>query len=423
MNAATPLIYLAAGEASGDALGARLMAALSRRCGGAIRFAGVGGEQMRQAGLDSVFPMSDLAVMGLVEVLPRARLLLRRMRQVARDVEQKRPAALVTIDAPSFAYGVVKRLRRRDVPRIHYVAPQVWAWRPWRVHKYARKFDHILALLPFEPAFFAKAGLRCAFVGHPAVDGAPTAAEGRDFRKRHGLTQEVPLMAVLPGSRMGEVTRLLPVFAQTIEQLRRQLPNIRAVVPSVPALADRVSRAVAGWAVPTIVVSAGERRDAFAASDVALAASGTVSIELAAARVPHVIAYRANPITALLVGALLRVRYVNINNLILDRAVVPELLQRHCTPKHLAAAVLRLLRNDDVRAAQLEAFGEVVRRLRGDGPPPSERAADAVLDIAGVSVAGSVTNKLDREEDSDAASNRQRRILPDAHHGSGQGPG
>ena len=403
---APPLIYLVAGEASGDALGARLMAALIRRSGGAIQFAGVGGAQMRQAGLESEFPMSDLAVMGLVEVLPRARLLLRRMRQVARDVEQRRPAALVTIDAPSFAYGVVKRLRRRDVPRIHYVAPQVWAWRPWRVHKYARHFDHILALLPFEPAFFSAAGLPCTFVGHPAVDGAPSAADGTRFRSDHGLATEAPLIAVLPGSRMGEVTRLLPVFAQTIEQLRRQVPDIRVVLPSVPALAETVSRAAAGWTVPAIVVSARDRRGAFAASDVALAASGTVSLELAAAGVPHVIGYRASAITIALVRALMRVRYVNINNLILDLLVVPELLQRDCTPTLLAAAVLRLLRDDDARAAQRQAFGEVVGQLRGDGPPPSERAADAVLDIAGISAAAAVTNALKGEDNSDAVNNR-----------------
>ncbi len=391
------MIYLVAGEASGDALGARLMAALEQRTGGEVRFAGVGGAQMRQAGMQSLFPISDLAVMGLVEVLPRARLLLRRMREVAGAIEQARPAAVVTIDAPSFAYGMLKRLRNRDAPRIHYVAPQVWAWRPWRVRKYARVFDHILALLPFEPAFFARAGLGCTFVGHPAVDAPRDVRAGQRFRAAYDIPPDAPLIAVLPGSRMGEVTRLLPVFAQSLERVRESVPDIRAVLPSVPTVADTVARAVAEWPLPTTMVGAGERSAAFAASDVALAASGTVSLELAAAGVPHLIAYRVNAITAAVVRALMRVPYANINNLILDRPVVPELLQQDCTPARLAETVLPLLQDGDVRAAQRRAFEEVVQRLGAGGEAPSARAADVILDIAGIRSATSptiVSNKV-----------------------------
>ena len=205
MTTATLHFYVIAGEASGDLLGARLMKALSDVNGGHVRFSGVGGPEMEKQGLSSLFPYTELSVMGLVEVLPSAARIIGRMRQVAAAINGQTPDALITIDAPGFNFGVVKRLKRHAMPRIHYVAPTVWAWRPNRVHKFKRHFDHLLTLLPFEPPYFEAVGLPATFVGHPVVESATGPEASRLFRKHHQIGDATKLLCVLPGSRRGEV--------------------------------------------------------------------------------------------------------------------------------------------------------------------------------------------------------------------------
>ena len=286
-------MFLVAGEASGDALGARLMAALVAQTGGHIRFSGVGGPEMREHGLNSLFPYTELSVMGLVEVLPSAVRILRRMREVATAIRRERPDVLVTIDAPGFCFGVVKRLRGHSMPRIHYVAPTVWAWRPNRVHKFRRHFDHLLALLPFEPPYFEKVGLPCSFVGHPVVETAPDADAGPNFRARHGIPSEQVVLCLLPGSRRGEVSRLLEPFGQAARIVADRYPGTTLVVPTVSQVSRSVRAAVAGWPVKAIVIEdTAERYAAMASSTIALAASGTVALELAVYGVPSVVGYR-----------------------------------------------------------------------------------------------------------------------------------
>lgn len=377
-----PLIFVLAGEPSGDLLGARLMAALKRKSPD-VRFAGVGGPEMAREGLASLFPFTDLANFGLVEVLPRVPLLLRRMRQFARAVRNAKPDALVTIDVPSFASGVWRRLQGADVPLVHYVAPTVWAWRPGRAKKLARLLDHLMVLLPFEPPYFEREGLPCTFVGHPVLESGADKGAGRAFRWQHDIPDDAPLLCLLPGSRAGEVRSLLSTFAATLARLQHERPALRAVIPLAPAVADIVRNAVAYWERPPLMLEGDEAKyGAFAASTVALAASGTVALELAMAGTPAVIAYRVHPVTGWLARRLLRVKFVSLVNLILGRGAIPELLQDDCRPHRLAEEVGHLLDDSAAREAQRAAYRQAIAALGQDGPAPSARAAEVVLGIA-----------------------------------------
>jgi lipid-A-disaccharide synthase len=376
-----PLIYLSAGEPSGDALGANLMRALRYRTQGRVRFAGIGGEQMAAEGLTSLFPLDDLAVMGLAEVLPRARKILHRVRQAVADIRTRQPAAVVTIDSSGFNWRIAQRLRRAGdaVPLIHYVAPMVWAWRGGRARRMVRWYDHLMALLPFEPPYFEKVGLSCAYVGHPVVEIGAGKGDRAGFRRRHGISPSTCVVAILPGSRGGEVGRLLPLFGEAVARLAAKVPDLMIVVAATANVAAQVKAAAAAWKADTIVVGAAEKYDAFAASDAALAASGTVAIELAAAGVPTVVTYRVNPLTHALLKRIVKVRYANLVNVILDRAAVPELLQHDATPDKLAAAVERLLEDKAARDAQIAAGQEALKALGYGQVSPGLRAADEVL--------------------------------------------
>ena len=283
------LIYIIAGEPSGDLLAARLMATLKTLTGGDVAFAGIGGEAMRDEGLDSLFPQADIAVMGLAEVLPRLPRILRRLNQTMADIHAKRPDAIITVDSWGFTGRIARRLKAEGVnrPRIHYVAPMVWAWREKRVHQLARSVHLLLCLLPNEPPHFQRAGLNAVHVGHSVLESGADRGDGAAFRARHAIPPGVPLLCMLPGSRHSETSRLLPVFRQTVMRLAEQRPGLGVVVPTVETVADEVAESLADWPVPvTIVTGAQERYDAFAASRVALAASGTVALELALARLP-----------------------------------------------------------------------------------------------------------------------------------------
>ncbi|HUZ74828.1 MAG TPA: lipid-A-disaccharide synthase [Stellaceae bacterium] len=378
-----PLIYLIAGEPSGDFLGARLMAALRERMAGRVRFAGIGGEEMAAQGLESRVPLDELAIMGVAEVLPRARRIFRRVAETIADILNLGPAAVVTIDSSGFTWRVAHGLRRRGarVPLIHYVAPMVWAWRAGRARRMARWYDHLMVLLPFEPPYFKAAGLSCNYVGHPVVESGADRGDGAGFRRRHGIASSARLLLLLPGSRGGEVSRLLPVFKDAALRLGAHHPGLAVALATTATVRTKVAEAVAGWPIPVILVGRDEKYDAFAAGDVALAASGTVALELALARVPTVVAYRVNRLTHALVKRIVRIRYANLLNLVLGREAVPELIQANCSPDRLAAAAARLLDDAGARAAQIAACGEGLKLLGLGGVSPSLRAADDVLAI------------------------------------------
>jgi lipid-A-disaccharide synthase len=383
-DAAAPLIFIIAGEPSGDALGGALMAALKQRTGGAIRFAGIGGERMAEEGLRSLVPLHELAIMGIAEVLPRARQILRRVRETADTAAALQPAAIVTIDSSGFTWRVAENLRRRGarVTLIHYVAPMVWAWRKAKARKLARWYDHLMALLPFEPAYFREVGLSCSYVGHPVLESGAERGDGAAFRRRHGIAVDARVLCLLPGSRRGEVNRLLPIYRQTVIELRQRHPQLAIVLPTIDLVADAVGAATRAWPVPvTIVRGLAEKYAAFAASDLALAASGTVALELAMAGLPAAIAYKMNPITGFLARRIVKTRFVNLVNVILDRLVVPELLLEECTADRLISALDALLNDDAARAAQIAGYRESLARLGQGGLAPSLRAADDVLAI------------------------------------------
>jgi lipid-A-disaccharide synthase len=373
---------LVAGEPSGDALGGRLMAALKQLAGGEIEFIGVGGPRMAAEGLDSLFPMQELSLMGAFEILPRAPALLRRLRQTVEAALTARPDILVTIDAPAFNFKVARRLKGKGIPLVHYVAPSVWAWRPGRARVIARFLDHLLALLPFEPPYFDKVGLPCTFVGHPVVEGGADKGNGAAFRERHNIPRDAPVLCLLPGSRGGEVSRLLPVFARAIPLLQEKIPGLYVVVVAVPNVAVQVAATTSQWS-NSVLVNEGEEEkyDAFAASTGALAASGTVSLELALAGVPAVITYRMNPLTMAMARLLVRLDSVNLVNIIYGSKIVPEFLQEQCRPELLAAAVTNILTDPAARAAQSAAMTMVSKALGAGGAPPSIRAAEVVLRI------------------------------------------
>jgi len=381
-----PLVYLLAGEPSGDNLGGRIMQALKRRAAGELRFAGVGGDRMVGEGLETLFPLSELSIMGMAEILPHVPRMYRMIWRLARDIRQRRPAVVLTIDNTAFNFAVANRARGHGIPLVHLNAPKVWAYRPGRVRRVARYYDHLLCLLPFEPPYFHRAGLPASFIGHPVVESGADRGDGARFRAAYGIDPAATLLAVLPGSRRGEIDRLMQDFAGAVRLVAAQTPGLRVVLPTVRAMEPTVRAAVAGWdPAPIVVVGDAEKFDAFAASDVALAASGTVSLELNLARVPMVIAYRVSALSAAIVRRLVRVRHITIANLVLgDRGVIPELTQEDCTPERLADAVLGLIHSPSARAAQVEAAAEAMRLLGHGGSPPSLRAADILLDIAGI---------------------------------------
>jgi len=386
-NDAPPLrIMLVAGEPSGDILGAELMASIRRQHPGPVEFIGVGGARMQAQELESIFPLADIAVMGLREVVPHIPRILRRIRQTSRFAQVANPHAVVIIDAPDFTHRVAKRIARRapHIPIINYVSPQVWAWRQRRAAKMATYLTHVMALLPFEPDFYAqRSTLACTFVGHPVLQRVETGG-GQAFRERHNIPSEAPLLAVLPGSRPAEVKKLAPIFLDAARRLRRDLPQLVVVLPTVPHVSALVREILTGEWLPIILVEdQAEKFAAFDAADAALAASGTVSLELGLARVPTVIGYRIEPITAFIARHLVKVDSIVLANLVLGRPVIPEFVQEDCTPEILAKALRPRIADTPERRAMLSALGEMRSRL-GDtqGLRPAARAAEVVLSIA-----------------------------------------
>lgn len=377
----SPHVFLVAGEESGDRLGAALIAAIRERAPGA-RFSGVGGAQMAAQGVASLFPFGDLAIIGFSAIIGSLPNILRRIRQTAEAVIAAQPDVLVIIDSPEFTHRVARRVRARapQIPVVDYVCPSVWAWRSGRARTMRSYVDHVLALLPFEPEALARlGGPPATYVGHPlteqldALRPSPLEAARR--------LADPPILLVLPGSRAAEIRRLAPVFGAALGEVQDRAGPLEVVVPAVPRLADVVASAVAPWPLPArIVVGAVEKHAAFRQARAALTKSGTSTLELALAGVPMIAAYKVSPIEEIVARAMIRLSTVILANLVLGEDVVPEFLQRECTPEALAAALSPLLADSPERRRQAAAFARL-DAIFGSGHP-STKAADVVLTYA-----------------------------------------
>ena len=377
-------IFIIAGEASGDFLGAGLMRALKRKHPD-ISFSGIGGPEMEAEGLRSLFPMQELSVMGIAEILPRLFKILSRIRQTARAILQQKPDAVITIDSPDFCFRVLRKIKatNKDIPLVHYVAPSVWAWRPGRAEKISKFLDHLLTLLPFEPPYFEKHGLGASFVGHPIVEQSSSRGDALCFREKYHIRPEQPILCMLPGSRMSELSRLLEKFSETADIVLQDQHQAVIVIPTLPHLKEYIEKFFTGKGInPLVITGHAEKMDAFAASRVAIAASGTVTLELALNDTPHIIAYKLSPISAWIARKFIKTPYVNLINILLRRPVVPELLLEDCEPGPMSRAVLRLMQDKEARSAQLVDFRQSLIKLGlGDPVLPSDKAADAVLKV------------------------------------------
>lgn len=379
MNQA-PLFFLIAGEPSGDLIGARLMAALRALTKNSIRFAGVGGQEMEREGLKSLFPMEELSIMGVFEIFPHLTRLFRRIRETSQTINYLQPTVVITIDAPAFAHSVATRIKNRTILRIHYVAPTVWAWRPWRVKKFQRHFHHLLALLPFEPKLFLKSGLPCTFVGHPIIESGADKGDGKLFRSNHSISPSTPILCVLVGSRKGEIDQLADIFGKTVGLLTEYYPNLLVVLPTISTLSSVVQKKTSKWIIPTIIVeNTSEKYDAMAACNAALTASGTASLELAMAKVPSIVAYRLPWLTYIIVRVMTRIKFATLTNIIMDQEIVPEFLQQNCSPEKLGAALLQILSNGN--ETQITGSVKALKHIGQGGEKPSFRAAQVLLDI------------------------------------------
>ncbi len=382
-------VFILAGEPSGDKLGGALMAGLSSL--GPVEYQGVGGANMQAQGLASLFDMSDLSVMGLLEVLPKVPKLLRRVKQTVAAAKAFAPDVLITIDSPDFCLRVASKLKEANpnLKVVHYVAPSVWAWRPERAEKMAKTVDHVLALLPFEPPYMEKAGMSCDFVGHPvAAEPEPSEAELDALAEELGLRRDRPIICLLPGSRKGEVARMGPIYRWSIGPSARDVAGVQILMPAAGAVLEQVKDLVEDWALRTYILdptgfSAEEaehrKRIAFRLSTVALATSGTVALELAAAECPMVVAYKANYLTTRMVKKMALIDTANLINIVTDTRVIPEFLFENCTAEQIGPALANLLSDDAAQAAQRDACVQTIDALGRGGEDPGLRAAKSVM--------------------------------------------
>jgi lipid-A-disaccharide synthase len=377
-------VMLVAAEASGDDRGAGLARALKARLGEGVRFVGVGGERMAAEGVQSPFDIADISILGLLEGLLAYPRVVRRADETAAIAAREHPDVAVLIDSWGFTLRVAQRLRRLDpkLPLIKYVGPQVWATRPGRAKTLAAAVDHLLSIHAFDAAFFETEGLPVTFVGNSALSLDFSKAKPARLRKQIAAGPNDPILIVLPGSRPGEIERVLPAFEDAVRRLKDQRPDLHIVVPAAPTVAEMVKARVAGWSHRAHVIEGDEGKlDAMKAATVALACSGTVTTELALAGVPMVVGYRLGPVTHAILQRLIRTPYITLFNIAAQAFVAPELVQDHCTGPNLAHEVALRLDDAELRSRQVLAQYAALDRMGRGGPDPSQAAAEAVLKL------------------------------------------
>ena len=377
-------LFLVAGEASGDALGAALMQALRQRMDGQVQFAGVGGREMSREGLSSLYSIDDLPIIGFTAVPRRLPRILRLMHLTVKAALRAKPDALIIIDSPAFTLPIARRVRAADpsIATIEYVSPSVWAWQPGRAPRMRKYIDHVLALLPFEPEVHRRLrGPPCTYVGHPLAEAVGRLRPSADEARRRLM--QPPKLLVLPGSRMGEIRRLLAVFAQAAALVQDRIGPLEIVVPTTAHLADEIAARSQDWRVqPRIVVDKADKELAFRTATAALAKSGTVTLELALAGVPMVTGYKVSALESLLGRRIVkRIPSIILANLVLGENIVPELLQEQCTAENLTATLLPLMADSPERRRQIAAFSRLDTIMHIGGSMPAARAADVVTNV------------------------------------------
>jgi lipid-A-disaccharide synthase len=378
---ARPLIYIIAGEVSGDIIGAKLIREIKRLQKNKFSFAGVGGEQMTNEGVQSLFPISEMAVMGIFELVPHVPNLIRRINETVQDIMAKKPVAVISIDSKAFTMRVAKLIQKKqkendkEIKLIHMVAPTVWAWRPGRAKNISKFLDHLLTLFPFEPPFFTRHGLPTTFIGHPLAEQKVGCSSV--YRNTHDVDEATKIISLLPGSRPGEIKRLLPTFKKTMDLLLKKYPNIHITMPTVVSVEEMLRRETLGWRTPVSIITDPEMKlNALAASSVALAASGTVTLELALAKVPSVIAYKVNPLSAIIGYFLVNQDAVVLPNKLMGKEIFPLYLQWKCTPCNLYKAVFQKIENP---TDQLIEVSDAIRNMLRPNKQSSQSLAAQII--------------------------------------------
>jgi lipid-A-disaccharide synthase len=375
-------IYFVTGEPSGDLLASSLMKTLKEKVPD-VEFYGVGGETMKSYGLHSLFNMAELTVMGFFEVVPRLPLILKRLRQTFVDIETVDPDIIITVDSWGFVSVLLSRLKKKKnvIPKLHYVAPQVWAWKKGRAKNVAKFVDRLMTLLPYEPQYFERYGLKCDFVGHPVVENRIDEIDADNFRTKYDIPIEANVISVLPGSRNSEIKRLIPVFRKAIDILSTKIENLFVVIPTVETVVDEVKKAFENKDLPCrIITGRNERYAAFKQSIVAIAASGTVSLELASCKTPHIVAYKFSPLTNFLADIFVKVKYANLINLLCDKEIIPEFMLNKCCADLIANKIFELT-DKKVAEMMIRETDEGLQKLRLPNILPSEKAAEIVLEM------------------------------------------
>ncbi len=386
----TKKFFLIAGEASGDLLGSKLIAELKLQNPQA-EFIGVGGKLMCEQGFTSIFPMEELSVMGFLEIIPHLTKLLRRIKQTAETVIQEKPDFVITIDSPDFCFRVMKKLRDfKQVKKVHLIAPSVWAYREGRAEKISKLYDLLLAILPFEPPYFEKYGLKTVFIGHPIVENAPDFSKKEqanlEFRQKNKIPQDALLLSLTPGSRNGEVTKIFPEFIGAVNLLTQKNPNLKVVIPLIDKTRELVTAMAKDLKVEYFLIEKDQKTSAFFATDFALAKSGTNTVEFSLYRIPMIVAYKINCITHFLVKMMVKIKFANLINLISGREIIPEMLQKNCQAEKIAAVVERLILNRNLAQDQVSE-SELALKLMGLGSleNPSKKAAGEIMKLTIIS--------------------------------------
>ncbi len=370
-------ILLSAGEASGDMYAAHLAKALNARMD--VQIFGMGGPQMREAGVEIITDYSEVAVVGITEILKHLPSLRKAMERIVLEAEKRKPALAILTDFPGFHLRLARKLQPRGIPNVYYICPQFWAWRPWRTKLIRRRFVKALCIFPFEEKFFREAGVAAEFIGHPLVGALQTTQDRKQFCETHALHPGRTLVTILPGSRAGELAHHLPVLQESCARINAKKAAQFVVAAAHPRIAEQLRT---GWAAGlTLRVVEGETYNALAAADAAIVSSGTATVEAALLNVPMVVVYRVSQLTATLAKPLVRTPYFAMVNLIAEKEVVPELVQDDFTPEKVATETLKLLQDPNARAVQRDGLEQVRKRL---GPPGAvERAAEAIMSLMG----------------------------------------